>query len=223
MAAPATANDSVRLQLSGSDVVSMRVAGALPGVVVLFASAQNGVGEGILSASAGGLSWQAPFSEQPGATVPIPTDGVYMLEDNLNPSAWVRVQAYVDYLPTSGAATIEIGDSYSPAALVAGGDVSATQAAAGQVVTTEYALTNVSAAGVTALTLWIDPFTTGITVSSDGTNFYDPTSQSDPNALVWATLAAGASVNVWVRRTIAADSAFNPQVLNVLDWAWMGE
>jgi hypothetical protein len=202
MAAPATANDSVRLQLSGSDVVSMRVAGALPGVVVLFASAQNGVGEGILSASAGGLSWQAPFSEQPGATVPIPTDGVYMLEDNLNPSAWVRVQAYVDYLPTSGAATIEIGDSYSPAALVAGGDVSA---------------------GVTALTLWIDPFTTGITVSSDGTNFYDPTSQSDPNALVWATLAAGASVNVWVRRTIAADSAFNPQVLNVLDWAWMGE
>lgn len=216
---PSTRGEGLRLQLSGVDVVSMRVAGALDGTIVLAAAARNAPGAGTLSATAAGLTWQAPGSATPGPAVPIVSDGGYLLEDGEDASKWIRLQVYTAYLPASGAATIELGDRYNE---LGPADVIASDALAGLVTTTEYTLLNVSGNTITAVVLWIDPSASGLQVSSDGTNFFTPTTPTDTHSLKWATIAAGASVNVWVKRTIGAASASNPGILNVLQWAWNG-
>jgi hypothetical protein len=220
---PGIRNDGLRLQYTSINVVSLRCAGTLAGVVVLGAAARNGPGAGTISATAGGLTWQAPNSALAGAVCPIPTSAAYLLEDGADPSCWVRVQVDVDYLPASGGAQVFLGDVYDNA--VGQDDVAAANAAAGSVSTLNLTLLNVSGNAIRNALLWLDPTASGIselTVSSDDTNYYQPTSSSDPHVLAWSTIAVGASVNLWLRRTTPSAAAFNPTILNMLQWEWEG-
>jgi hypothetical protein len=208
-----------------SECVSMRWAGAMPGVVVTAVSARNGIGTGTLVASSGGLAWQAPGSELPGTPSEITGDGNYLLEDGTDPSAFVRVAVYADYLPASGGGSVAITDSYGPAALLAGGDLSAADAAGGLVSITQYSLTNVTPNAVINVKLWLDPTASGeanLTVSSDGINYFAPVSSTDAHVLAWPIINAGGSQTLWIKRTIAASGAANPKVLNEIQYSWQG-
>ena len=189
---------------------------------MLAAAGKNGPGVGMLMASPAGLAWQAPGSDLAGQPQAVSPDGSYLLLDGVNPSCWVRVQIFNEYLPSSGAANVYLEDAYNALGTSGPGDVSASEAAAGQVVTTTYTLENVSGNAVYNVTLWLDNSTVDLLVSSDGTNFYAPMSQGDPNVITYAAIAVGASANLYLKRTIAAGAASNPEVLNVLEYAWTG-
>lgn len=221
MASPGTRSDGLRLQLAGSDVVSLRVVGGIAGVVVIAAAGRNGPGSGRLIASAGGLCWQAPGSVVAGDAVPIPADGVYLLEDGTDASAWLRVQAYAASLAASGEARVYLADRYNE---FGPDDVTAANAAAGIVETVQFTLANVTPAVITGAVLWLDPsaVSAGLAISSDGVSFFTPTNQTDATALTWASINPASSVNVWVRRTLAAGKASNPQILNTMRLAWNG-
>jgi hypothetical protein len=219
---PGTRNDGLRLQLSGSDVGGLRIAGTLPGVVATAAAARNGTGIGLLTASPDSiLSWQAPGSSASGVGVDGSGGGSIMLEDGMDPSSWLRVEVYPDYLPSAAQALVLFADSFND---IGPDDVGAADALAGLTTTTEYTLKNMDAVhAITDARLWLDSGASGfssLSVSLDGTNFYEPTSASDANVLLWGTIAPSASVNIWVRRAISADAASNPSILNLLQWAW---
>lgn len=216
---PGTRNDGLRLQFASVDVVCLRVVGAVPGTAVLAASARNGPGAGTLSVLAGRfISWQAPGSSTPGTPCSVGiADGVYLLEDGADTSKWIRVQVVNDFLASSGQASIFIADTYN---VMGPDDVDAADASAGITETVEFSLENVTTNILQSVVLWIDPATSEITVSSDGVNFYAPTTPTDPNALTWSSIALGSSVNFWMRRTIAGTASSNPGILNILQWSW---
>lgn len=221
---PGTRNDGLRLRTQfGSDFGFMRAVGTIAGVVVLGVAARNGPGSGRLIASPAGLAWQAPGSGIPGPICPIPSDGEYMLEDGADPSMWVRVQAYSAWLGESGEAAVEIQDSYTLFGFGAvSADVPAANAAAGLTSTVGLRLANITPLPVTNVTVWLSPHAKNLTISSDDVMFVAPIAQNDPDALRYAAIAAGASANIIVRRTIAAGSPFNPSVLNFLRYSWTG-
>lgn len=216
---PGTRNDALRLQLSGSDVIFMRVSGAIAGIVVLAAAARNGAGQGRLILSTTGLAWQAPGSAMPGPQQLVVGDGIYMLEDGYDSSAWLRVQVYVSYLPASGEAVISIGDTYNA---FGPDDVAAADALAGITENVTFTLKNVSPQVITAVKLWLDPAVANVTVSSDGVNYYDPVSETDPHVLAWPSIGIGASVNVYLRRVIGSTAASNAKILNLMQFSWTG-
>lgn len=225
MPAPNTRNAGLALQVYSTSAIvpGLRIVGTLTGVVIQGAACRNGPGTGILTLSPQGtLSWQAPGSGAAGTPQPVLAGGAYMVEDGDDPSQWVAVEVYPTYL-TTGQAQISFEDAYATGPTEA--DVTAANASAGYVLTVEYTLVNVTANALTAVKLWLDPTASGfagLTVSQDGTNYYQPIGPADSHALSWAAVAPGAALNLWVKRTTAAAAASNPGLLNVLQWGWMG-
>jgi hypothetical protein len=204
-------------------VGGLRAIGNMPGVVITAAASRNGPGIGLLISSSGSnLAWQAPGSSTPGPAINVSGGGAFMLEDGADPSMWINIYVYPAYLLGTAQATIAFEDSYNN---VGPADVTAANALAGVATTTEYALCNSTAAVITSALMWIDDTASGyaeLSISLDGTNFYTPYSSTDTHVLSWPSIAAGASVNVWVKRTIAAASGYAPSILNVLQWQWNG-
>jgi hypothetical protein len=225
-----TANDSLRLRTAGGggDMVFLRAVGTIPGVVITFASARNGGGQGRLIRVAGCLAWQAPGSPVSGPIVATPVDGLYVLADGADPSKYVRAQVYTAWLGGTGDAVVTLSDNFNTFAGTGAqvtDDVAAADAAAGLVTTSTYALSNLSANDARNVKLWLDIAGEGaaaLAVSSDGTNFYHVTGPNQANVPSWPKIAHGASVPVYVRRTIAAATPSDPRVLSVLDWEWEG-
>jgi len=215
---PGSRGDALRLRFMGADVVSMRVIGdGIPGVIATAAAARNGVGAGRLSADGNLLRWQAPGSATPGPAVACAADGVYLLEDGADASKWLRVQVYNAFLAATGEARVFIGDRYNE---LGPDDVAAADAIAGIIETTQYTLFNASAAPVLNVLLWIDAATAGIAVSSDGVNFYTPTSAGDPHVLSWSSIGPSGQVPLWMKRTISAAATSDPGILNELQFSW---
>jgi len=220
MPAAGTGADGLRLELSSAEVPFMRVVGAIAGVVVLATAAQNGVGSGRLICNDGLLQWQAPGSNTPGTAVDCSAGGTFLLLDGESISKWIRIEVYEDYLPAAGQATVLLQDAFNDFGL---GDVDAADALAGQVETVEFELHNVSPDEALSVNLWLDPLASGfdaLEVSQNGVDFYAPDSQDHADVLAWASIAAGASESVWVRRTIPAAEASAPELLNHLIYAW---
>ncbi len=217
----AVRGDGVRLKSSGVTIVSLRVVGTIPGVVVEAAGGRNGPGAGRLKSGASGLTlaWQAPGSSTYGSESDVVDGGTYLLEDGEDPSCWVRVRVYADFLtPGPAEARVFLGDCYNG---LGPDDVSAAEALAGLTETTELSLANDSAGVIYNLKLWIDAISENtLFVSTDGVNFFQPYSELDGNVLCWFPLVAGSSVSVWVRRVIPPASAFDPGLLNLLQWRW---
>ena len=204
----------------------MRFTGGMPGSVIIDAAARNLEGSGSFNLTGtmtmgadGLLSWTAPESSTAGPGVDVSAGGYFLLEDGSDPSAWLWIQIFPAYLPTAGQWSVYIEDQYSAVGL---GDLSAANAAAGLVTTTEFGLLNVTLYPVTNLLMWIGTITTNLQISQDGTNYYTPTSSTDAHVLSWSSLASNATANVWLKRTITAGASSNPLILNQLEWQWTG-
>jgi len=217
---PGTRNDGLRLRTVGNaDISFMRAVGTIAGAVVISVAARNANGAGKLIASSSGLAWQAPGSATPGPVVPMPVDGQYMLEDGTDASQWITVQAHVAWLGKSGEAAVNLVDAYSTIGTV-GDDVTSGQAASGITSTVHLVLTNITPLTIVRVTAWL--FCNQLEISSDNITFVAPLSINDPAALTWPAIAAGASVPIYIRRTIAASSSSSASVLNLLRYSWTG-
>lgn len=212
--------DSLHLQLAGVSVVSLAAPNVnLAGVVIQEAAGRNTPGQGTLTLNNGSMSWQADNSTTNGTAASVGAGGVFVLEDGADISRWIRVQTLATYLPTAAQATVATADSYNPVGL---GDVVAAMAATGGTLTTEFTIKNVGTASLTGGLLWIDTTGSGatvLTVSTDGTNFYAPSSATDSHAMTFS-LAASSSANLWLKRIIAASTPASPAQLNILQASW---
>lgn len=223
MPPPNTRNAGLILEQSGflSPIPGLRIVGTMPGVVVAGAACRNGPGAGTLAYSPRGLlSWQAPGSAQQGPGCNVAAGGLVMLEDGTDPSDWLLVDVYPDYL-TAGAALVNFADAYGNGPNT--GDVTSAEASAGEVVTFHYLLANVGNQTASNVLAWLDPGASGLPylqIGSDGTHYYQPTSATDPNVLQLGTIAPGSTASVYVQRTTPAGSNSNTGLLNELQWTW---
>lgn len=218
-----TRGDALRLQVSSVNQTFLTPVGAIPGVAVLAVAGRNGPGTARLRCDVDGqsLRWRAPGSTVFGLPQTITADGQYILEDGVDLDKWARVAVYVAFLPPKGSeAVVLLGDVYGNG--VSSGDVSAGEALAGDVEVYTVSLKNVSTMTLQNVRAWIDLDTTGIEISSDGTNWFTPDYESHVDVRSWSSIAAGASQTLSVRRTIAASSSSDPDILTVLHFAWDG-
>jgi len=218
-----TRGDALRVFPLGVEMKTMRAVGGIPGVAVLAAAGANGPGTGYIRAQGDGtfLSWKAPGSSTYGANVHCASDGGYVLEDGEDASKWLRVSVYTSYLtPGHAEGRVYIADKWNTA--VAYGDVTAAEASAGDVTEYQCVLQNDSPCKIIQLKCWLDASVSGLEISSDGVNYFTPDSEDHADVLEWASVAAGGSATLYVKRTIAADASSNPGVLNILHFSWTG-
>lgn len=219
MPAPASHADALRITVSGVEVQHLRVAGTVPGVVPLLAAGRNGPGQGRLRTSAAGdaLAWRAPGSATWGAWCSVPADGDYLLLDGDDLDCWLRVEVHTAYLVGSAEAIVALADRWTNA--VAQADVTAAEAAAGDVL--EYALTLTNAGTQTLdVVAWLDATTAALELSADGVSWSAPTDEASAVAL--GTLAPAATATLHLRRTIAAAADSDPDILNLIHLAALG-
>jgi hypothetical protein len=198
--------DTLRIEVDSIDVRQLTAVGSIPGVVPLLVAATNGPGIGQLLSSDDGtlLSWRAPGSENFGEPVDCSTDGQYVLCDGEDTDKCVRVEVHGEYLVAGSQAAVLLADVYNNG--VGGPDVSAAEAAAGDVLTSSLTLRNAASSDFSELAVWLDAAgDPHVEISLDGETWSQP--QSEETGLAIATLAAAASVPIWMRRTIPAGQA----------------
>ena len=209
--------------MASVDQTFLTPVGAIPGVAVLVAAGRNGPGMARLRCDVDGrsLRWQAPGSTTFGLPQTVTADGQYVLEDGADLDKWARVAVYTAFLPPKGSeAVVLLGDVYGNG--VSSDDVDAAEALAGDVEVYTISLKNISTQALANVRAWIGIGITGIEISSDGTNWFAPDYESHVDTRTWSTIAPGASQTLSVRRTIAAASSFDPDILTVLEFAWDG-
>lgn len=209
--------DSLRIKISGVEVVMLTAIGTVPGVVVRAAAAANGPGRGLLRYLDGSLYWQAPGDSDFGLATAVPANGTYLVE-SLDSSKWLRCQVYFDYLPeTAEEARVDLSDRYNGAA---GDDVSAAEATAGLVEVHTLTVANESAANISAVHAWLDAAAAaGFALSRDNVTFSAPTTEAA--AVDLGDIAASGSASLYVRRTIAAGAAADPEVLEHIHFSFL--
>lgn len=215
-------SDALRLLFAAVEVNHLLEVGAIPGTVILAAGGANGSGTGRIRSTGAGtdLQWRAPGSSTFGPAIEATADGDYVLEDGEDAAAFVRVRVRVAFLVDPNESDVLVRDAYNA---LGPDDVSAAEATAGAVETRQYDLTNAGAFNdVEDVRVWIDPATADVEISDDNAIFVTPTGPTHIDALTFATIAPGASVPIYMRRTIAALSTFDPEVLNILGWDWKG-
>ena len=217
---PATASDSLRFKVSSVELVYLHTVGTIPGVAILAAAARNGPGSGSLRSVGDGteLQWQAPGSASYGNRVQAGTDGTYMLTDGEDAGKWLRVQVYATYLLGPSASPVLLADRYDNG--LATDDATAAEASAGSAETYQITMENVSAMTLHQLVVWIDPAVNDIEISDDGVAWVSPTTEA--TALAFPDLVPGGTDILHLRRTIAAASASDADVLNRFHASWLG-
>ncbi len=222
MTLSATHADQLRIEVSATEVVHLTVIGAIHGVVPVAVAALGAPGVAIIRAAgeAGNeLAWQAPGSANFGpATVPT-ADGVYLLEDGDDPDKWLRVQVYTASLSGQPEqSTVYLTDRYANGPPY--DDVTAAEAAAGDVATYTLTLTNDGTVTISQLVGWIDAAVTGLEISDDGAAWVAPTTEAAGLAL--ADVAPASSVTLHCRRTIAGGAPVDADILTLLHLAYSG-
>jgi len=206
---------SLQIEAASFELQSLRLVGAIRGVVPLFAAARNGPGTGRLSSHRDGrwLKWQAPGASRYGRPVACGADGEYVLRDADDPDKYVRVRVIAAEL-VSGVvtSTVELSDVYNNA--LAGDDVTAAEAAAGSVESWTLTLRNVSRAILSQLRVWIDRNTVDLEISDNGSGWVAPTDES--TGLSLGDLLIGSTTTLYVRRSIAAGAIAHGGLLNCL-------
>jgi len=211
--------DAIRVKRASLEIRHLAAVRTIPGVVILAVAGRNGPGMGRLKSAQDGtrLAWQAPGSSTFGAAIDCTDDGVYLLEDGEDVGKWVRVRVYRDYLaPTPRSARIHLADLYENGP--PHDDVTAAEAAAGDVTVYTLQLANDSPKNVSGLTVWLDAATANLEISDDAAAWVDPTSESA--GLVLGNLASGESVTLWLRRTIAPAANSDAEVLTNIHYAF---
>jgi hypothetical protein len=195
----------------------------LRGVAVLEAAGFNGPGAGLLRSWADGtwLSWRAPGSANDGSPVDCGADGLYILPDGDDLNAYVRVQVWASALtPGPSSATVYLQGLFGNAVAMA--DITAAQATAGNIATTTLGLKNETTLPISDLRIWIDAAVSGIEIGLTAGPYYTPTAEDHVDVLIQAALAAGATQDLYVKRTIGAGADSDPAVLTELHCSWMG-
>lgn len=201
------------------EIRHLMAVGTVPGVSILYVAGKNGVGTGLLRTGAGGgtLSWRAPGSSMFGAPVGISADGVLTVEDGEDRDKFLRVRVAAARLNVGAvSAEVRLGDVYDNG--LAATDVTGAEASAGDVKVFALQLHNVSVQTLTDIRVWLDPTVNDLEIAPDASSWVAPTSEA--TALVYALLAAGAVTALDVRRTIAADKGFDPEVTNWLHYTF---
>lgn len=220
--AAGTRGDGLRVKVSGVELVPLSIVGTIRGVTPLAAGARCGPGTGLLvfTPSPPALAFRAPGSSTTGVPCRITRDGDFVLEDGADKTKFLRVRIATAWLPSSPAqASVFLLDRYNEAGP---NDVTAVQATAGNVQSFALTLENETPSPVYDVRAWLDPLASGLAISTDNATWKTPTSETDPNVLVWASVAVGASVTLYVRRTITAGAASAAAVLNLIQLGWTG-
>lgn len=221
MPLPAQHADALRLELDSVEVEHLVPIGTIPGVAVLAAAARNAPGSGTVRSSGDGslLSWKAPGSSSFGPDVEAAADGDYLLEDGEDPSKWLRVQVWRQYLvPGAAEATVSLRDLYNNAA--GHDDVTAAEAQAGDVETYTITMKNEGTLTLSQIKVWLDAATDDLEISENGSSWVNPTSEAA--ALEFPDLVAGGTDLLHLRRTITGGADPDPNVLNHLHLSFAG-
>ena len=219
MPAVATKADALRIESGSTEVRHLTAIGSIAGVVVQAVAARCGEGIAkIRSTAAGVISFRAPGSETWGPDVAADAEGAYLLVDGEDRDKWLRVYVYPDYLLAPREARIFLHDRFNNA--VASDDVSAAEAAAGDVEAYELDLANDGNVILSQVRAWIDEDVDGIEISPNGSDWSAPTSEAA--GLELADVPPGESVALHVRRTITAGAEADPEVLNFLHLSFSG-
>ena len=197
----------------------LRAVGTIPGVVVTYVAGANGPGEGYLRCNRDGdaVAWRAPGSSTYGPYVPRPADGTYYIEDGDDPDAYLRVAAYADYLEADIEAQVLVSDRFNNR--MGYEDVAAEDAAAGEIVTYNFGLRNVSSSRVHRPSIWLDPATDDLQISDDQVTWVSPTTEA--TALVLPDMDPNDLDVLYVKRTIGAAAESSPSVLNLLQLSFV--
>lgn len=214
MPAVATQADSLRWELSASEILSLTATGGPAGCEVVTAAARNGPGIGLLQVGQDGasLQWRAPYTKpRLGGRVAIPSDGTYLLTDQTDPSKWVRVEVTRDFLVPSAAAEVELVDVWQN--VISADDVTAGEASAGDVLAYTAELHNDGPMTAYNVRAWLDSAASSYLeiATSGGGPWSAPT--TDAGGLALADIAPGGSVTLHLQRTIPSSTSFDPRVL----------
>lgn len=198
------AGSMIRADYSGSEFDSLVPFGAPAGVRVTRVGGLNGPGVGALICRPNGqLAWRAPRSGTSGDYADVSGGGTFVLRDGEMPDRWIEVAVSPAHLACESSG-VHLRDAI-PTALCAG-NVTAAQAASGNVATRVVTLRNASAvlAAVDAL-VWLDARVRFIELSWDGASWFAPQTQAAALAGMGAvTIAASGTQSLHVRRTIPA-------------------
>jgi len=217
---PAAARaDALRAKIAGTESPSLRVVGALAGVVPLLASGACGRGTARLRTDGeSGVAFRAPGSDVYGPAAAVAADGTYLLEDGEDRDKYLRVAVHTDYLPEAAAeALVLLEDRY--ANHVGRDDVSAAEAEAGHVESWTVTLENVSASILTRVVAWIVE-TQDLQISDDGATWVRPTDEA--HGLVLGSIAPGQTDVLHLRRSTPAGAPSSPNLLNRVAVAFDG-
>jgi hypothetical protein len=201
---------------AGQPVDGLTAIGAVAGVAVSYASPDNATDSGYqwagwLQSTGTHLKWKAPGSETYGAAVSVAAGGTFTLRDGTRPNAYVTVEVYPAFLSPETQRVL-LQDLYTTA--VAPSDVTAEQAAAGHVLEYRLRLVNTGYLPLTAATVWLDPQTTLIEISDDGSTWVAPTTEA--TGLVLGGMEPDQQTIVHVRRTVASGATPEPFLLTAL-------
>lgn len=200
---------------------SLAAVGVLDGVRVLAVAGANGPGMGRLIGSQDGnrIAWQAPGSATPGDAIEADADGSYSVEDGEDRTKWARIQVYADYRSDGAdAAQVTLGDLFNNA--LAGANVTASEASAGDVFAWTLTLTNNGLATLSQLKIWLDAAVSRIEISDDGAAWVTPTTEA--TALALPDLVPAGTDTLHIRRTVAASTPFDPSELVHLHYSFQG-
>jgi len=214
--------DSLRAYVSAVEVPHLLAVGGVPGVVPTAAGGKNGPGTGKLRSTLDGtwLSWRAPGSSTFGEAIRCSSDASYVIEDGDDAQKFLRVTVYTSYLIGPGEADVLLKEAFNT---LGPDDVPAAEASAGAVETVQVDLTNDHTSNhARDVKVWLDAASVDLEISDDNITFVTPTTEGHGDVLTFAAIASGASVPIYVRRTISASASSDTNVLNLLQWAWDG-
>jgi len=219
MPRPGERADALAVLSAAIEVQSLLPVETLPGVVILAVAGRNGPGAGFLQVGAGKLlAWRPPDDTNDGPQVACDVDGDYLLEGADAPDRWLRVRVYADRLIPGTFASVFLRDVFSNA--IAGDDVTAAEAAAGDVTTWQLAVTNRGSGTLNRIRVWLDAAVTGLELSSNGSDWSAPSDEA--SAVDLGDLGPGAAATLHLRRTILAAAAADPDVLHHLHFSFQG-
>ena len=212
------------LALTGSpvEIQHLRALGTIAGVRVDFVAARNGRGIGVLESLASGttLRWKGPGSSTFGPSVDVSVDGTYVLRDGDDLDKYVRVTTWSTYLlPVAQSAQVFLADVFTNP--LAGADITASEASAGATVTHTVKLENLSVSAIREVKVWLDAgHDSRLSISDDGAAFSQPTTEA--TALDFGQIDGGSAKTLWIKRTIAASTEFDPDILTQLHGSFVG-
>lgn len=220
MPAQATRSDGLRAKVSSVEVLSLATLGTISGVSVTAAAGRCGEGTARVRYRSGlGLSFMAPGSATWGPDVDVSAGGDFLLEDGDDEHKWARVTVSAAYLLDGQEGTVALVDLYNA---LGPDDVSAAEASSGAVETLTLTLEAASPHGVQGLKAWLGSSAPGLELSDDNATWVTPDSEIHADVVELGDLAASATTTLYVRRTISAAASHDPDVLNVLEFAWDG-